>query len=406
MNNFIKNKSKVLLSPENLISMLLMLPLINGNISEILSVLGIPSFSDIIYIFIYSISVYTYILLFIKKSYVVAIFFNIILILFLYSFLLNPLIFRFFFNFKINEIRTVASSNAFILFGLCLPIFLLFVLHIDVSRLMKLLKIYSIINTTIFILLYIIVNFIYKERFNYMSIAYNSLISIFFCIYYGIKEKDKILILLSSLASIFIIFGGSRGAMLTLIVYLIIQFFIVSRKFKKKDLITIYLLLLIILFVVFNFNSILTSVNNILIELGYTSRILKSIYLNGGIFKYDDRALIQINLIKSINLFGYGFYGDRFLANGSYAHNLFLEIIINFGLIFGSIIIICFILYLFKAIFLVRKANDSDLTFMLITVLTIIFVKYMVSGTYLRSQEVYFLLGIIFMINSKKYLRR
>lgn len=53
--------------------------------------------------------------------------------------------------------------------------------------------------------------------------------------------------------------------------------------------------------------------------------------------------------------------GDRVFLNGTYPHNIILEILVQFGIIIGGIILITFILYWFLAIFANKDKVEQDL---------------------------------------------
>ena len=115
------------------------------------------------------------------------------------------------------------------------------------------------------------------------------------------------------------------------------------------------------------------------------------------------REVIADQAIKIINdhlVSGTGVLGE-FKHIEEYSHNIILEIILHYGIIIGSLIII----YLFRTILkALLKSRDRE------RLLIIIFISYglvalFFSGTYLSWDGFFILLGIAFSIlhkNSKK----
>ena len=97
-----------------------------------------------------------------------------------------------------------------------------------------------------------------------------------------------------------------------------------------------------------------------------------------------------INLIKTKPLTGYGIMADRFYLIDSYAHNLFLELWVHFGVFFGSLIAFAFIYLPAKNL---KKLDDSTKMF-IVMLMCMLFSKLMFSGTYLTERYLYLMLGI------------
>ena len=95
-----------------------------------------------------------------------------------------------------------------------------------------------------------------------------------------------------------------------------------------------------------------------------------------------------------MNLIGYGLYGDRIITTAighAYAHNLFIELLINHGMIIGTIVI-GLILYLIIHSFVKAK---GDMWIYIIVFIPSGFVALMFSASYLNQIPVlYGLLGL------------
>ena len=110
-----------------------------------------------------------------------------------------------------------------------------------------------------------------------------------------------------------------------------------------------------------------------------------------------------IDYIKSHPLIGSGMINDRAIianalsvpaedAYGAYPHNFFLELLMQFGIVIGSVIIIAFLGLLIYTLFGKFKSSYKEY---LIMFLFIGFVPLMVSGSYITFQGFYVLLGLM-----------
>jgi O-antigen ligase len=96
-----------------------------------------------------------------------------------------------------------------------------------------------------------------------------------------------------------------------------------------------------------------------------------------------------IDLFNKNPAFGSGFL-SFIKRNGRYTHNLFLDLLTDFG-IFGFFIVISFILYIFISIFKRIKVNADILPFF--SILAVEIVKLMFSSTYSSSYVLWFFVG-------------
>lgn len=103
----------------------------------------------------------------------------------------------------------------------------------------------------------------------------------------------------------------------------------------KLSIITITLSI----FLLENLEGIVLALSGVLEKLGLSSRVF-DIILSGRFFSSSGRNEIREVLVSHLftidGIFGFGVCGDRLLTNThEYAHNIFLEILIQFGWIFG-----------------------------------------------------------------------
>jgi O-antigen ligase len=237
-----------------------------------------------------------------------------------------------------------------------------------------------------------------------MTLSYYILIPAIVEINEFLNKKKLFSLLIFALSSIIIISFGSRGALLCLIIYVFLRFYIYTKNKNLKIVFLKLFLALLIIFGILNINGIIVFLNNMLISIGINSRTLY-LFLNNFDHLSGRNEIYELILgyISKQSLFGSGIGYDRVLLNGAYSHNLFLEMIINFGLIVGVLMfVILFIMTIFAS---VRDIANKD---NLITILIILGLVYLTfSGSYLTDITFWIFLGFtfsnIFRKNRRKY---
>lgn len=181
---------------------------------------------------------------------------------------------------------------------------------------------------------------IYKSgQYNYMSLAYSSIACWAVICYFSFKNRNILDIIFTIITGINFFVFGSRGAILCMGGFTLICLAEFCEGISKYFF--IFFAALLNLFIVNKFSDIINLICNILLKFNLQSRTL--MYLNENIMSDSSgRDFIYSNILRAIakNPFGYGIGADRFLSGDpeQYAHNMFLELIIDYGVIFGVII--------------------------------------------------------------------
>lgn len=194
---------------------------------------------------------------------------------------------------------------------------------------------------------------------------------------------------------------GSRGAIMCIGVFIVLK---LIRKMKNITYtkVLIYLILFsIIIFGLIFLNEILEYIYDFLLNnFGIRSRSIQlflrdEIYLSGRDRLYKD---VFEEILRNPFL-GIGLAGDRQVIGGGYAHNIFIEIMANFGMVIGTLINTSLLYLSIKDIFIkdMRKFN------MLIIWLNIGFIHLLVSSSYLTDFKFWIFLGLsLRSLNLKK----
>lgn len=232
----------------------------------------------------------------------------------------------------------------------------------------------------------------------YMAFAYTSLPSIMLGLYFGAKKRDLIGFCLAALAMTTIIFGGCRGALFTLVIFILLNFSSLSTK--KKIIVSLFTFALILI----GLTDIFDSTTNLLSQYGYKSRILES-FLSNDIENSSGRDLLYAKAFALIDPFGRGIFSDRILLNhfldATYCHNWIIEMMVDYGYILGSIVVLMIIgcmIYLFSK----KTVRDNiDVRFILVFGSSLLLGKYMLSNSYLQGADFAFTIGTVISIMSK-----
>ena len=245
--------------------------------------------------------------------------------------------------------------------------------------------------------------FVGGDEVNYMTYSYNQLLAGGVCAVYGYKYKRVWPFLLSIVSVLLIFMGGARGTLLCMfLLYLIL---ILHPGSLKKMFITSLLALLFVFAGPLLINKTLWALGDVVSSLGGFSRTLYMI-TEGDLFDADGRDEINTFIIDAIkeNPLGYGLLGDRYVLQQhrykGYAHNIILEIICDYGVIIGVVLVIALI-YLLISIFL--KGGKNEYMYCFISFVPAGFIMLFLSGSFLQSFVFWAMLGML--VNPMKLKR-
>lgn len=224
-----------------------------------------------------------------------------------------------------------------------------------------------------------------------MSFSYSLLFPTFIMINKkGVIWKCIALVLMMEMLAI-----GSRGPLVVCVAYWL--FTMVWKKFsiaKLLGLVTIIFLAYTILF-----EPLVNLLVSIFDSIGINSRTLK-LLVNDELISHDSGRdeLYQMswNLIDNNPLFGNGVWADRQYMD-TYCHNIFLELLVDFGYIGAGILIIIICAKQFKIMQRI-PSNHKTMYFMMLGILC----PLLVSSSYLTSFNLGMFLGFTYLL-SKMY---
>jgi len=218
------------------------------------------------------------------------------------------------------------------------------------------------------------------------------------------KLIDIILIIVAIAA---ILTVGSRGPLLSYMIYimLLILSYILKKKTKIKDLAILFIAQVVLVILTLNINelfNLLDKLDKLFLKYGIQSRTLYLI-MSDNIDFSTGRSDIFSNTISYITqrpILGYGIAGDRVFLNGTYPHNILLEILAQFGVAFGGLIIAIFAFYWISALCFNKSKVEQHLA---IIFAGIGLISLFYSGSFLTSSNYWLFMAIcISSVNFRK----
>ena len=184
-----------------------------------------------------------------------------------------------------------------------------------------------------------------KETIYSMSFSYNILLPVLTFFTYGLRRKKVLPIIVALFGSMEILIYGSRGALLAVCCYFILYVLWIwlPKNNKNKVLFTLGIIIVTVLVLMFGdtlFRVFLSNLGNALSEFGFSSRTLSTLINSAN--RTEDRFTIiwpaTIKLITQNLVIGKGLYAAHYHL-GIFCHNFILEILLDFGIIIGGVIL-------------------------------------------------------------------
>lgn len=274
------------------------------------------------------------------------------------------------------------------------PIYTLFVLSLPGYIFARHLKDYSLFCSImrkyayVVVVLSVVVFLFMRDSFatQYMSFSYNMLLHLLFLIFYKPKKGKVWHNIIVALGVFVFVVGGARGALISFVVCCVAYILITRKRTIQNAVVTIIASGGVCAFFVMK-NEILTLILPLLTKMGIDSRNIKMI-LASELMDSSGRNDIAEEVAKNINVFGHGMMGDRVVCSGLYAHNLFLELICDFGIILGFVLSLLITVVVVVGVLRKIKSNQAWIVLLLSTG----FLKLMLSGSFLGLEPAFYVL--------------
>ena len=181
-----------------------------------------------------------------------------------------------------------------------------------------------------------------------LSFGYNVLIFALAFLYAGLERRSLIDLGFGGIGVVMILLGGSRGPILDIAIFVLLYMFIKINDRKRKALLMTAVAVFGILFLL-TYKYLLMAAAAVIGKFGLSSRFI-DMMIEGSVSNDNGRELIwktAIGMIKEHPL-GYGAMGTRHVIGDiifvGHPHQIFLEILVDFGVIFGTLLILWLLL--------------------------------------------------------------
>lgn len=206
-----------------------------------------------------------------------------------------------------------------------------------------------------------------------------------------LKKATIVNVTLSSMGIILITFLGSRGPLIC--VSLAVLVYLVLFKSFKRPVLSWGLIIATFLLVAINLENIILFLYDLADNAGLSVRVFEK-FLEGSLSNPSSRNVLADKLSQMIAekpFLGNGLFSDR-VAIDTYAHNIAIELWLDFGIVLGTAILGGMLFILAKTSLLLKKHRDYALLF--IPLLFSGFIKLFLSNSYLEEMYLFLLLGV------------
>lgn len=292
-------------------------------------------------------------------------------ILFLWTLFLSP-----------DSIKFIKDEGVKFTCLVCIPVFLATLSVRNIKTFHDIFYVLCILTAFVGILYGVLMfaGIILQEHYN-MAFGYSLMLPVLYLIY----KKTLFSLTLSVLTASSLLLNGSRGPFLIIVAYLMWLF--IHYMNLKRVIVLLVLMSFAVLMV-----SYLEVILSFLSDHSIQSRVLKRILENEMSDPSGRESIYEFGVRKIFEspVAGYGLFGDRFFYE-SYVHNIFLEMLIDFGIPIG-ILVICFLSFVSLLKFFSLKGREKD--FFVLAVMGSVFPLF-ASGSYLISFSFFFYLGLL-----------
>lgn len=284
----------------------------------------------------------------------------------------------------------------------CFPLFFVSSYITDAKPLLN--KLYGTIPITFIVgtismILYVVNHGSSIDKGYSMSYGNQMLLLCVLFIFRYIDEGRKRDIIMFVVTVGYIVIGGSRGPLVSIFVLFIYSMFTIKPKWKRNlsIILTLFIAILVLLF----WEYMLTAIYEALRSMGINSRSLYMMINDIG--TYDSgRSYYHEALFKALNqspILGLGAFGGE--KTVGLAHSLYIDILANFGYIFGVVFIL---IILWGICSQLLKKNDKARNSLILMMAIILFPRGFFDETFWGAWQLWVIMGLL--LGSKNIIEK
>lgn len=254
-----------------------------------------------------------------------------------------------------------------------------------------------------------------------MECAYDILVGGMFAFSLYITDRKSKYLLVSGVIFIVLFLLGSRGAFITFLVFILGVILLTERKNRKFTILCICAVGILGCSVLMFWDYIIKK-----LALSYSDIRIVERLISGELFKETGRSRLSeygIYILKQNPLVVRGLFADRVMmiekfggtrllgfwvdsdaGSSLYAHNFFVEVLVQFGMVLGLILLCYFVYLLCRVCKVILQTNDKMFMMWLTFLVCRGFIPLLVSSSYTLNPWFWLLIGA--MISIKNTLRR
>lgn len=229
-----------------------------------------------------------------------------------------------------------------------------------------------------------------------MDAAYKVLPSAMFLIVWALEERGWRNWLAAIFGMFLVLTYGTRGPMLAVLILLCVGIYIRVLHSQKRHIRVIFIVSAAIILILFSLPSISTYIFRQLSEwfesVGFSTRLFEFI-LDGEMAQSSGREVLLNATITAVGqrpIIGYGIMGDRVIC-GNYCHNIFWEILCDFGVIIGGAFVLLIVVLIFRAI---KGTKNTENLFFVLSLVIMVITKLFLSYSYIIEPYFFLMLGV------------
>lgn len=216
--------------------------------------------------------------------------------------------------------------------------------------------------------------------------AYMTLPHFLVVLWQTFKKPNIFNVVLSVLGIVLMLSFSNRGSMVAIAFFVLMYVLFVDRgSLKFKIGVSVFIVLVIVFFEPI-VNALYTFTSNIGMSVGIFDRLFE-----GELDDSNGRSEIWSQLWPRLgdSVFGLGIGADRVIV-GTYSHNMVVEVLLSFGIVFGGIILVILFCLIIGAF--LNASSKAVRAFILILFSSSI-MKLMFSGSFIVEPYLYLLIG-------------
>lgn len=226
-----------------------------------------------------------------------------------------------------------------------------------------------------------------------MNSAYAMLVPVLFAI--ELSFRKKWMWFFAILGTMITCLYGSRGPILIIAIYLAFSIIKHAKSIGSKIVVSVAGILILYFLLSGSYLGVLQQLDKYL-----RSKNIVLASLN-KILYYNDKSNGRVDvysqafaMISANPLWGCGIFGDRIFA--AYSHNLFVELLLDFGIPFGFFFVCFIIVNVVKTIVVARKKLGEDGFVFVVIIFLAVYGQLMVSSSYLQYPLFFASMGLFY----------